>query len=294
MKSQILEVKIDKLFLWIGFGIVLLNFFQNSISSEVSEKIGVTEIEEDHIISWISLKMKWVPHGGFMMGSPTNEVGRDEDEILHSVKVDNGFWIGEKEVTQEQWKKVMGFNPSEFSGKRSLPVENVNWEMCLSFCEKLTKIEHQSGRLSKAYKYTLPTEIQWEYACREAGRSKTPFSFGNALNSFKANIRGLSPYGNVSKGPTLTQTRQVGSYAPNALGLYDMHGNVYEWCLEDFSPYESSGSKTGNKSSNKIIRGGSWFSKAVWCRSANRYSISQNYRINTIGFRICLIKCEQI
>ncbi|MDO4575234.1 MAG: formylglycine-generating enzyme family protein [Planctomycetia bacterium] len=168
----------------------------------------------------VEFAFRWCPAGCFMMGSPSSELGRDDDETQHRVTLTKGFWMLETEVTQAMWESVMGDNPSYFKGS-NLPVEKVSWDDCQKFCQKLR---------SQGLNVQLPTEAQWEYACR-AGTT-TPFSFGSTLNGDKANCDGNYPYGASTEGTYLKKTAPVGSYSPNAWGLYDMHGNVYEWCAD--------------------------------------------------------------
>ena len=244
----------------------------------------------------INLEMVWIDpkekkdKGRFMMGSPGNESARDGDEKQHQVTLTEGFWLGKYEVTQKEWEDVMGNNPSNFktSGKRA-PVEQVSWEEAKEFCKRLNERERKAGRLPKGYEYSLPTEAQWEYACR-AG-TETPFAFGSSLSSRQANFDGNYPYGGASKGPYLEKTTEVGSYSPNAWGLYDMHGNVYEWCEDWYGDYPAgpvtnpSGPPSG---SSRVLRGGSWDDRALPCRSASRSRSAPSSRRNDIGFRLAL------
>jgi antitoxin component YwqK of YwqJK toxin-antitoxin module len=171
----------------------------------------------------LALDMLWVKPGSFEMGSPSSEKDRFDDETPHTVTLTQGFHLGKHEVTQSQWEKVMGSNPSEFKGGYR-PVEKVSWTDVTSFCNKLTASERVAGRLPVGMTYQLPTEAQWEYACR-AG-TKTTFSFGDGLTSAQANISG---------GPR--ETTDVGKYPANAWGFHDMHGNVWEWCADWYGDY---------------------------------------------------------
>lgn len=165
------------------------------------------------------LGLMHLPGGTFTMGSPSTEAERSAYEgPQHQVKV-AAFYMGKYEVTQGQWEFVMGNNPSNFKGI-DLPVENVSWEEAKEFCRKL------SDKTGKAYR--LPSEGEWEYACR-GGRS-TPFAFGSSLSSEEANFNGNYPYGGAVKGVYRGKTVEVGSYKANEFGLYDLHGNVWEWC----------------------------------------------------------------
>jgi formylglycine-generating enzyme required for sulfatase activity len=193
--------------------------------------------------------------------------------------------MGATEVTQAQWQKVMGNNPSEFKGDQ-LPVETVSWDQAVEFCKRLSEMpeEKKAGR-----KYRLPTEAEWEYACR-AGTT-TPFHFGSQLNGRQANCDGTKPYGTETKGPYLEKTSPVGTYPANAWGLYDMHGNVFEWC-SDWNVNYSSGSVTDPSGpatgSRRVFRGGGWGLGANDCRSAHRDVFAPWDRDQILGFRVAL------
>lgn len=232
----------------------------------------------------VSLNMIGVKKGTFMMGSPANEVGRESDETQHKVTLTKGFWLGECEVTQEQYEAVMGTNPSHFKGG-NLPVEQVSYEDALAFCRRLTEKERAAGRLSNQYEYTLPTEAQWEYACR-AG---TTTALNNGTDN---NFDEVAWYGsNGSGGNAGGVTHPVRDKKPNAWGFYDMHGNVWEWCLDWYGAYpttaetDPTGASTG---SGRVIRGGSWWNVPSCCRSADRLNIAPGDRNSNVGFRVCL------
>ena len=233
------------------------------------------------------IEMIWVNPGSFLMGSPGSEADRGDDETRHRVELTEGYWLGKYEVTQSQWQSVMGSSPSKFSGGRK-PVEQVSWEDCVSFCQRLTERERQAGRLLAGYEYGLPTEAQWEYACRAGTTTAT--AFGNSLSSRQANFFGDSPYGGASKGPYLKRTSDVGSYQPNGWGFYDMHGNVYEWCHDWYGSYGGDVSDpTGPPSgSYRVLRGGSWSNNGRYCRSALRFRSSPSDRHSRLGFRVSL------
>jgi formylglycine-generating enzyme required for sulfatase activity len=166
----------------------------------------------------VEYAFRWCPAGTFMMGSPQDESGRGIDETLHQVVLSCGFWLLETEVTQMMWANVMGNNPSQFKGMKQ-PVERVSWNDCQEYIKKLNDLRVAP----KGYRFSLPTEAQWEYACR-AGTT-TAYHFGNTFDGNKANNGG--------------STKDVGSYPANAWGLHDMHGNVLEWCLDWYGDYPS-------------------------------------------------------
>ena len=242
-----------------------------------SVRRGVTTIHG------VEYAFRWCPPGTFMMGSPDNETGRYSNETQHKVTLTQGFWILETEVTQEMWKSVMGHNPSKFQDASNHPVEQVSWNDCQEFILKLTA--------SSEYAFSLPTEAQWEYACR-AGTT-TPFNFGDMLNGMQANCDGSRPYGTSMEGISMKKTMAVGSYPPNALGLYDMHGNVAEWCLDDERKYTYSADDLKDPvgdlySSSYVTRGGDWDRDATYCRSARRYNDDKSSRNYQYGFRLVL------
>ena len=235
-----------------------------------------------------ALEMVKIEPGTFLMGSPGREADRANDEGPQTqVTISKGFWMGKYEVTQGQYEAVMGNNPSFFKRGTYLPVETVSWLDATNFCAKLTERERQAGRLPTGYVYRLPTEAEWEYACRAGTTTAT--AYGDSLNSSQANFDGNYPYDGAAKGAYLGKTSKVGSYAPNAWGFYDMHGNVWEWCLDWYSDSLPGGSLTDPKGSttgsNRVNRGGSWNYSGGHSRSANRNSRSPDYRNDDIGFR---------
>jgi formylglycine-generating enzyme required for sulfatase activity len=247
-----------------------------------------------------SIGMELVPikAGKFVMGSPRSEVGRADDEDQHEVVLTRDFYLGKHLVTQQQYTAIMGTNPSQFSptgadkdkvgglDTQLFPVERVSWEDAVQYCEKLTEKEKSQGR-----SYRLPTEAEWEYACR-AGTT-TPFSFGKELNGKQANCDGNYPYGTEVKGPRLGRTSPVGSYPANPWGLFDMHGNVRQWCSDYYSKeYDQRSAKdpTGPPQGTiRVLRGGSWDDFPKNCRSAYRDSYSQTPRSAYCGFRLVLV-----
>jgi formylglycine-generating enzyme required for sulfatase activity len=264
------------------------------------------------------MKLVRIPRGTFQMGSPADEKDRYRNEEQHTVEISKDFWLGIHEVTQKQFKTVLGYNPSYFStdgeGKTGLtyydynepaggkdkvagkntddfPVENVSWDEAVEFCDKLSAraAEKKSGRV-----YRLPREAEWEYACRAGASSYQVFHFGSSLSSKQANVNGDHPYGGAEKGPNLNRTCKVGSYKPNAFGLYDMHGNVDEWCSDWYgadyygkSPRRDPQGPDGG--SYRMLRGGSWDNVGQECRSAIRGRFPQAGRDYDLGFRVALV-----
>jgi uncharacterized protein (TIGR02996 family) len=240
----------------------------------------------------------WIPPGTFLMGSPDDEAERRDNERQHRVTLTRPFWLGVHPVTQGQWGAVMGNNPSLFSRNGTFknavakisdadmerfPVEMVSWVMAEDFCQKL------SERLGRCV--VLPTEAEWEYACR-AGTT-TPFHFGSVLNGRQANCDGNNPYGTKKKGPWLRRTTVVGSYPSNAWGLYDFHGNLWEWCADGYlDDLESLGDNDplnpGQPGIRRVLRGGSFTLSAGTSRAARRRRVDPADRYFFHGFRVAL------
>jgi formylglycine-generating enzyme required for sulfatase activity len=229
--------------------------------------------------------------GIFTMGSPVNEPARDSDEDMHQVVV-GGFFISKFEVTQAEYESLLGNNPSAFK-RPDFPVEQVSWLDAIMFCnaksarEDLTPVytisESEISWNHDADGYRLPTEAEWEYVCR-AGTT-TAFSTGVGISSDVANFDGRYPYNHTDKGAFRAKTMPVGSFTPNDWGIYDMHGNVYEWCWDQYRPYAQAG-MDGALSADSVIRGGSWDSEARFLRSANRAHTAHTAKKNYIGFRV--------
>src|SRR2546430_358469 len=185
------------------------------------------------------VKLCWCPAGRFIMGSPPDEPERRPGEDQVEVTLTKGFWMGKYEVTQSQWKKVVGEFPGELTAGAgdNFPVYSINFAEAEGFCRKLTEQARASGDLLKGWEFRLPTEAQWEYACRAGTTTAT--AFGDKLSSKQANFQG-KPYNGAEEGPSLKRAAPVGSYPANAWGLHDMHGNVFEWC-RDWSHYRLPG-----------------------------------------------------
>jgi serine/threonine protein kinase len=249
------------------------------------------------LVNSIGMALRPVPANSFVMGSPESEKGRDPDEPAHEVKITQSFHMGVYEVTQEEFEKVMGDNPSFFTpqqGTGALPVDSVTWDEAVAFCKKLSELpaEKQAKRA-----YRLPTEAEWEYACRSAGRATGPFCQGETLSSDQANFNGLHPYGQVARGPALDRPTPVGSYPPNALGLFDLHGNVWEWCADWYGRdyYEEGPSEDPagpGEGERRVRRGGSaWFNLGGEdCRCANRDAFPPDVKSRANGFRVVMEK----
>jgi len=226
------------------------------------------------------IEFRLIPPGNFLMGSPSSEKERYSNETQHHVTLTKAFYCGKYEVTQEQWHRVMGDNPSHFKkAGATAPVDSVSWNDCQKFLDKLCALEGVPRG-----SYCLLTEAQWEYACR-AG-TKTTFYYGNSLNSRRANFdASKQTYGSCRK-----TTIPVGSFKPNAFGLYDMHGNIYEWCNNRFDNYNNSSETDPTGPSfykrYRVARGGSWSSFAWGCRSARRNDRLPTLDLNTLGLRI--------
>jgi len=248
----------------------------------------------------VPTNMLWVRAGTFVMGSPTNEAERNVNELRHAVTLTKSFFIGKFAVTQSNYLSLIGTNPSyytpanTFTADLNRPVEQVSWADATNYCFKLTQREQAAGRIFTNWLYRLPTESEWEYACR-AGTANA-FYFGTNLASGMANFNGQYEYwstGTVfnASGVFLGRTVAVGGYPPNALGLYDMAGNVWEWCQDWFGSYPTNAvtdPQGATNGSSRVFRGGSLNALGTECRSAKRNSASPSTAVNTIGFRVVL------
>jgi formylglycine-generating enzyme required for sulfatase activity len=238
----------------------------------------------------------FIQPGTFTMGSPTSESLRDAAyETQHVVTISRGFWMGKYEVTQSEYVNVIGSNPSFFQGDPSLPIETVSWTDATNYCALRTQQEQADGMISTNLAYRLPTEAEWEYACR-AGTTSAFYS-GPGLHSGEANFDGHSEYDAVSgvtlnpNGIYLRSTSPVGSYTPNAWGLYDMIGNVLEWCQDWLAPYsdESVIDPQGPATAlYHVVRGGTWNGGGQDCRSAFRGGDGPTDALRNTGFRVVL------
>ncbi|MDD3482752.1 formylglycine-generating enzyme family protein [Azovibrio restrictus] len=231
--------------------------------------------------------MRWIEPGKFWMGSPESERERRGDEgPQHEVTLTRGYWLAETACTQALWRAVMGTEPSLFKGDE-LPVEQVSWQEVQEFLKRLEE-------LLPGMEAGLPTEAEWEYACR-AG-TVTPFSFGETISTGQANYDGNFPYADGEKGEYREKTVPVKSFEPNAWGLYQMHGNVWEWCADGMRKYDGveqvDPAEPVREGARRAVRGGSWISHAWGLRSACRYDGAPGGRSSILGFRLVLRSIE--
>jgi len=229
----------------------------------------------------VEYAFRWCPAGTFAMGSPASVEGRKEDETPHQVTLSRGFWMLETETTQAMWESVMGDNPSHFKGAK-LPVEMVSWDDCQEYITKLNAHLAGTPGAPAGFKFSLPTETQWEYACR-AGTT-TAYHFGNTLTKVQANFEN-------------DKSTDVGSYPANAWSLRDMHGNVWEWCADWYGDYPGGAvtDPTGaSTDSCRVVRGGGWNGFAEVCRSASRGIYVPSHRRHILGLRLALVSETQV
>jgi formylglycine-generating enzyme required for sulfatase activity len=224
----------------------------------------------------IGMRFAWIPSGKFMMGDSfcDSYYAYCSQTPRHEVTLTKAFHMEIYEVTQEQWEQVMGSNPSRLRGSRR-PVEQVSWHQAMEFCKRLSELPEEK---EKGYTYRLPTEAEWEYACRGGGVEFSIYHFGNTITSDNANY-----------GRNFGETTEVGKYAPNAFGLYDMHGNLFEWCLDAPRTYQDRAETDPHgpaEDSRRVIRGGSCVHDDFICKSSNRLSSSINYTGQYLGFRV--------
>lgn len=243
----------------------------------------------------------WCPSGAFQMGSPPQEPDRRPDENQVMVTLTRGFWTGKYEVTQGQWRRVMGAFPGarDAGAGDAFPVYSVNFTEAETFCARVTRLARKAGELPGDWEVRLPTEAQWEYACRAGTTTAT--AFGARLGSKQANFRGRA-YNGAEAGPVLGRTAPVGSYQPNRWGLYDMHGNVFEWCRDrstdrlpggvdpDLYSSETSALVAPDSTASRIRRGGCWADDGWACRSAARIRFEPERRSEHIGFRVVVVQ----
>lgn len=278
-------------------------------AAKVANAAAPAEVIDDskQMVNSVGMRLTLIPAGEFSMGAPeSEEASRIDERPVHRVRITRPFLIGVFEVTQEEYKKVVGTNPSFFSldgegrpkveglDTRRLPVENVSWDDSVAFCAKLSELpeEKSAGRV-----YRLPTEAEWQYACRAGGTG--PFHYGTSLGAADANFNGNFPYGGAARGKFLGRTAVVGSYKPNAFGLFDMHGNVAELTADRYARFyykdspvdDPQGAEAGN---DRVVCGGSWGTDAARCRSAFRRSNATSGKASYFGLRVvCNIPSDE-
>jgi formylglycine-generating enzyme required for sulfatase activity len=249
------------------------------------------------------VKPCWCPPGKFTMGSPPGEPERRPGEDQVVVTLTRGYWTGKYEVTQGQWKRVMGKLPGELTAELpegdDYPVGNVKFAEAEAFCARLTERGRKAGELPEGWEFRLPTEAQWEYACRAGTTTAT--AFGDKLGSKQANVKNR-PYNGGEEGPTLGKAAKVGSYSPNAWGIHDMHGNIVEWCRDWFHAklpggtdpdlYEAKATAAKNRTGDysRSRRGSAWTDDAWASRSAFRQRFEPHRRYDHIGFRVVAVR----
>jgi formylglycine-generating enzyme required for sulfatase activity len=251
----------------------------------------------------VGIALCWCPAGTFTMGSPRDEPERRPDERQVEVTLSKGFWMARHEATQGQWRRVMGELPGELTAElpdgENYPVGIVNFAQAEAFCAKLTELGHASGELPNEWEFRLPTEAQWEYACRAGTTTAT--SFGDSLSSKQANFAGR-PYNGGAPGKRLRRAAKVGNYPPNAWGLHDMHGNTFEWCRDwyhwrlpggvdpDLHEAKSTATKSEHGDVSRVRRGGCWADDGWACRSAFRLRFEPERGWDHIGFRAAAVR----
>lgn len=238
-----------------------------------------------------SFLLRWIPPGEFLMGSPESELGRDDNETQHRVTITRGLWLAATPCTQKQWKEVMGDNPSHFQGP-DRPVENVNWRETILFCLRLNESIRDAGYSTEGFEFRLPTEAEWENACR-AGTTSA-FNDGSPCTLPNGKDPALDPLGWHGEGDN-AQTHPVGAKAPNGWGLHDLHGNVWEWCADHAEWKDILVTDTyvdgivdplcGN-GAWRVARGGSCWGGSGNCRSAFRGASAPGLRFWARGFRL--------
>jgi formylglycine-generating enzyme required for sulfatase activity len=255
------------------------------------------EIEIDGI------RLCWCPPGRFLMGSPRNELERRPGEDQVEVTLTRGFWMAKHETSQGIWRGVIGRLPgeptSELPNDDRLPVGNVNFAETEAFCRRITERARAVAALPSDWEFRLPTEAQWEYACRAGTGGAT--AFGASLSSMQANFKGR-PYNGGQRGPSLGHAAPVGSYPPNAWGLHDMHGNTFEWCRDwyharlpggvdpDLYLARATAQRSEHGDISRVRRGGCWADDGWACRSAFRLRFEPERRYDHIGFRVALVR----
>ncbi|MCI0343680.1 MAG: formylglycine-generating enzyme family protein [Planctomycetales bacterium] len=266
---------------------------------EPPDPFGGSEAGEGRTVAGVELR--WCPAGRFRMGSPPDEAERRPGEDPVEVALTRGFWTGRTEATQGQWRRVVGALPGPLTAGAGddFPVYAVNFAEAEGFCRRLTEIARQAGEFPDRWEFRLPTEAQWEYACRAGTTTAT--AFGDSLSRRQANFQG-APYRTDEGGPSLGRCARVGSYAANSWGLHDMHGNVFEWCRDwhhvslpggadpDLHAADATALRNRTGSLSRVRRGGCWADEGWPCRSAFRLRFEPERRSDLIGFRVAAVR----
>ncbi|WP_432737418.1 formylglycine-generating enzyme family protein [Maridesulfovibrio sp. FT414] len=266
-----------------------LGFIDNGVPPSPFPPEWASTWGQDRYGLWAALQiegveqvMRWMRPGIFMMGSPEAEPERSGGEILHEVTLTKGYWLADTACTQELWTEVMGKNPSSFKSDIQLPVESVSWGDCQEFLRSVENI-------NQGLNFRLPTEAEWEYGCR-AG-TVTPFSFGKNITSAQVNYNGNSSYDHAPRSEYRNTTVPVKYLPCNQWGLYQMHGNVLEWCADWFGEYPEGSSldpKGFDSGDSRVMRGGSWLIFGGRVRSAYRNWSRPDLHFRDFGFRFVL------
>ena len=274
---------------------------------------GSTRAGEERSENGLSMKFVYCPAGSFQMGSIPKIVFGYRSAVPVSVTLRHEFWMGRFEVKQAQWKQLMGATLREqramdLSQPRPVgddtlrehvgegadyPIYYVSFDDAKAFCRKLNGVERDAGRLPRGLVYRLPTEAEWEYACRAATTSAT--AFGDQLGSLDANFDGSKPFNKASTGPYLRETVPVGQYPGNAWGLHDMHGNVWEWCIDSYAESLKGGLNPllADSGDRHVMRGGCWHNPGSMCLSTSRGWGTRDTRGSGLGFRVVLASTEE-
>jgi sulfatase modifying factor 1 len=287
-----------RLLVLLAAGVLCSQWIESAVKADDSatktDQVAFSGSKAGETRELLGIKVCWCPPGKFVMGSPQNELERRPDEDQVEVTLTKGFWMAKFEATQGEWKRSMGKLPGPLTAELpegdDFPVGNVNFAEAEAFCRKLTQMGHQSSKLPTDWEFRLPTEAQWEYACRAGTTTAT--SFGDKLSSKQANFKG-KPYNGGEPGPSLNRAAKVGSYPANAWGLHDMHGNTFEWCRDWYHPRLPGGVDPDLYSvtaSSRVRRGGCWTDEGWPCRSAFRLRFEPERRYDHIGFRVVVVQ----
>lgn len=284
-----------------GFAFLMLGTVLTTCQNAVPTSFCGSRPGQERVV--VGMKLCWCPPGRFMMGSPSTEPDRRPGEDQVEVTLTKGFWTAKYEVTQRDWRRVLGKLPgpltAELPEEDDYPVGNVNFAEAETFSHALTRMARQAGELPPDWEFRLPTEAQWEYACRAGTTTAT--SFGDQLSNKQANFKG-KPYNGAAATPATGRAARVGSYPANSWGLHDMHGNTYEWCRDWYHAKLPGGvdpdlyaakatallNRTGDAS--RVRRGGGWGDDGWACRSAFRLRFEPERRYDHIGFRVVAVQ----